>query len=273
MLRTAQLARQNTAQTWHPAIGLPVLASLSGPSFLDVSACQGETFGMEEQEKLNPRATECNRSTENPLGQGADALNCAQDRDGIIGEMPRLVTLGERIDWACGHDQQKDRSQRDLARAVGVGETTLIAWREPQYGERGMRKWEPLKRLALETGWSYEWLRSGKGEPKPLQDEERRRIEGELSATLEVQPAKAVTAEPFGQQNLMWPDGLAIDHELMGELLHFFEGWWKDQGGIEGSPVPLAAACQIYPQLHGGSIMDGRSKLQAFVKFLAIARK
>ena len=118
-----------------------------------------------------------------------------------VDALASFLTLGERINHAVTHSI-KEQTAADLSRAIGISHTTLVSMRDK--ARETSRDWQVVQRLALETGWSYEWLRNGKGrQPRKLEEEDAAKLRAELAA----QPGAVQAATPAqtGQLSIINP--------------------------------------------------------------------
>lgn len=164
-----------------------------GTQTLDATSVRADDSGMEHQENDKPENRNgIVRQGLRPSQGVSDDLLRNDNADNVV-DMSYL-TLGERIDYACKAWKTPDLTQEDMARALKVSRQQLMKMREHTYGNRGMQDWSPLKRLAVESGLSYEWLRSGRGkQPKPITEEEDAAIRSELYGAAPAQAGDYLT--------------------------------------------------------------------------------
>lgn len=201
-----------------------VLASLEaaeGPAkTLDTQGFAGDIWGMDT--KQPPFESQFKTTDSGPQGV-FDAALC-QD-PGTLDGMASNTSLGDRITYAIEKRADKEISKSALARAIGVTPQTLAAMCRPSYNRP--EDWAKVRLLALKTGWSYEWIKDGKGKsPRQMDGAEAEAVRAELenSAPLEQRQALPEGAVAFSPMQMMKLWGVVVSHPRVQA-----EGWNADE--------------------------------------------
>lgn len=147
-------------------------------------------------------------------------------------------SLGDRILFAIERRENKESSKSALARAIGVTPQTLAAMCRPTYSRP--EDWVKIKLLAMETGWSFLWLRDGVGRlPAKMEQDEAESLRLELSGGIGVVAAGAAQPADNGQPRLP-----QIDPFLFAQVIGAIEAHPRriNQGWTNAVTIPCAIA-------------------------------